>query len=175
MATRPQAKAARLLVLLLATAIASGLATTTVVSASVLPACRVADVATANRSLTDWSRSVLDTTYRLTSTYVPRDLRSTVNAGLNSGYLVRSFVIPDLKAMARAARAGGARLAVQSAYRSYGTQKATFAYWVRVSGYAAALKGSARAGHSEHQLGTTLDFKSYGRTAPWNYRDWGTT
>ena len=105
----------------------------------------------------------------------PQDLRSTANAGLNGGHQVRAFVIPDLRAMARAARAAGARLAVQSAYRSYGTQRATFAYWTRVSGYAAALRSSARAGHSEHQLGTTLDFHSYGRTAPWNYRDWGTT
>ena len=43
----------------------------------------------------------------------------------------------------------------------------------RVSGYAAALKSSARAGHSEHQLGTTVDFRSYGGSAPWYYADWG--
>ena len=54
-------------------------------------------------------------------------------------------------------------------------RRSTFAYWVRVSGYAAALRSSARAGHSEHQLGTTLDFRSYGGSAPWNYADWGTT
>jgi hypothetical protein len=44
-----------------------------------------------------------------------------------------------------------------------------------VSGYAAALKVSARPGHSEHQLGTTIDFKSYGGSAPWNYTNWATT
>jgi D-alanyl-D-alanine carboxypeptidase len=81
----------------------------------------------------------------------------------------------DLKAMATAARAAGARLAVQSAYRSYATQRSTFSYWVSQSGYAAAIKSSARAGHSEHQLGTTVDFRSYGGSAPWYYRDWGTT
>jgi D-alanyl-D-alanine carboxypeptidase len=75
--------------------------------------------------------------------------------------------------MARAARAAGARLAVQSAFRSYSTQRSTFAYWSRVSGYAAALRSSARAGHSEHQLGTTVDFRSYGGSAPWYYSDWG--
>ncbi len=78
--------------------------------------------------------------------------------------------------MAWAARAAGARFAVQSAYRSYATQKSTFAYWVRVHGYATALKESARAGHSEHQLGTTLDLKAYGGKAPWDYTyDWATT
>ena len=74
--------------------------------------------------------------------------------------------------MASAARGAGARLAVQSATRT--TRKATFDYWVRVDGYATAIKESARAGHSEHQLGTTLDFRSYGGSAPWNYTDWAT-
>jgi LAS superfamily LD-carboxypeptidase LdcB len=164
----------RLTVLLVVVALTTGIAATVVTAAS-LPSCRVADTLTKQRSYADWSRSVLDTTYRLGSSYYPGDLRSTVNAGLNSGHRVRAFVIADLKAMVRAARAAGARLAVQSAFRSYSTQKSTFAYWSRVSGYSAALKSSARAGHSEHQLGTTVDFRSYGGSAPWYYSDWGTT
>ncbi len=174
MASRPRPRIARLLVLVLAATAMTGVAAT-VVSASPVPTCRVADVTTAQRAYTAWDRTVLDTTYRLTSGYAPTDLRSTANAGLNSGFRVRAVVIADLGAMARAAKAAGARLAVQSAYRSYSTQRATFAYWTSVSGYRAALESSARPGHSEHQLGTTLDFKSYGGSAPWNYRDWGTT
>jgi D-alanyl-D-alanine carboxypeptidase len=154
--------------------VATGLAAT-VASASSLPSCHVADTLTAQRKYTDWNRTVLDLTYRLSSSYAPGDLRSTANAGLNSGHQVRALVITDLRAMASAARSAGARLAVQSAYRSYSNQRSTFAYWVRVSGYAAALKSSARAGHSEHQLGTTLDFRSYGGSAPWYYADWGTS
>ena len=77
--------------------------------------------------------------------------------------------------MTRSARAAGARLAVQSAYRSYATQVATFNRWVSLDGYARALLASARPGHSEHQLGTTIDFKSYGGIAPWSHGDWGTT
>ena len=172
MSPRPRARTARLLILLLAIALASGLATT-VVSAVTLPPCRVADVTTMYRQYVDWHRTLLDSTYRVTSAYSPGDLRSTADAGLNGGYRVRALVIGDLRAMARAARAAGARLAVQSAYRSYATQASTFAYWVRVHGYATALKESARAGHSEHQLGTTLDFRSYGGAAPWDYADWG--
>ena len=45
----------------------------------------------------------------------------------------------------------------------------------RVGLFDRAAKSSARAGHSEHQLGTTIDFRSYGGSAPWYYRDWGTT
>jgi len=160
--------------LLLAVALATGVAST-VVSASSLPSCRVADVVTASRSYNDWQRTLLDTTYKLPSSYVPPGLHSTSEAGLNTGQRVRGFMIADLRAMASAARGAGARLAVQSAYRSYATQAATFSYWVRESGYAAAIKSSARAGHSEHQLGTTIDFRSYGGSAPWYYSDWGTT
>ena len=160
--------------LLLAVVLVTGVAAT-VVSAATLPPCRVADVVTAKRSYNDWQTTLLDTTYKLTPGYVPPGLHSTSEAGLNGGQSVRGFLIADLRAMAKSARTAGARLAVQSAYRSYSTQAATFAYWVRVSGYAAAIKSSARAGHSEHQLGTTIDFRSYGGSAPWYYSDWGTT
>ena len=174
MSPRPRPTTPRLLVLLLAVMLAMGLATTAV-SAVALPPCRVADVATAHRLYSDWPRTLLDTTYRLTSAYGPGALRSTADAGLNGRHRVRALVIADLRALARAARAAGARLAVQSAFRSYSTQAATFAYWTRVHGYSTALKESARAGHSEHQLGTTIDFRSYGGSAPWNYADWGRT
>jgi D-alanyl-D-alanine carboxypeptidase len=176
MGSRPGVSTVCLLVLVLAVAVATGMAVTGVsASASALPSCRIADVTTAQQTYAAWPMTVLDTTYRLTSGYAPTDLRSTAKAGLNSGHQVRAFVIADLRAMARAARAAGARLAVESAYRSFSNQRATFSYWRRVSGYAAALRASARAGHSEHQLGTTLDFRSYGGSAPWNYRDWGAT
>ena len=155
--------------------VATGFAASAVSAAPALPSCKVADVYTTHRGYGDWARSILDPRYRLSSAYRPSDLRSTAVAGLNGGLSVRTFVVADLKAMASAARSAGARLSVQSAYRSYATQVSTFSYWVHVSGYAAAVKSSARAGHSEHQLGTTLDFKSYGGSAAWNYSDWGTS
>lgn len=164
----------RLVVLLLLVALLFGVASVAS-AATTLPPCRIADTLTKHRTLADWSRSLLDPTYRVSSTDKPTDLRSTWYAGLNGGFSVRRNVIADLKAMARAARAASARFSVQSAYRSYLTQKSTFAYWVRVQGFAVAIQESARAGHSEHQLGTALDFRSYGGRAPWNYRDWATT
>jgi len=153
----------------------ASMAATAVDAATPLPSCAVADTLTLHRAMSDWPRSLLDSRYRLASTYAPTDLRSTADAGLNGGYRVREHVIADLKAMASAARAAGARLSVQSAYRSYQTQKDTFDYWVRLHGYDYALKESARAGHSEHQLGTSLDFRSYGGPAPWDVSDWATT
>lgn len=164
----------RLVALLVVAALFGGLGAT-VSAATALPPCTVADTLTRHRTYADWPRTLLDYTFRLPSTYVPGDLRSTADAGLNGGHSVRSLVIADLRAMASAARNAGARLAVQSAYRSYSTQQATFDSWVRKLGYATALKESARAGHSEHQLGTSIDFKSYGGIAPWDLDDWGAT
>jgi D-alanyl-D-alanine carboxypeptidase len=164
----------RLVALLLMVGLLTSLAAT-VSAAAALPPCRIDDTLTQYRTLADWRRSLLDLEFRLSSTYAPADLRSTADAGLDAGQSVRKHVLADLKAMATAARAAGARLAVQSAYRSYATQKSTFEYWVNVHGWDVAIKESARAGHSEHQLGTTIDFRSYGGDAPWNYTDWATT
>ncbi|MBA4169012.1 MAG: D-alanyl-D-alanine carboxypeptidase family protein, partial [Chloroflexi bacterium] len=47
--------------------------------------------------------------------------------------------------------------------------------WVGVGGYEQALRTSARAGHSEHQLGTAIDVTSEGGQAPWEYADWAST
>ncbi len=165
----------RLLILVLSVALLTGLTATVTSAAESLPSCKVADTLTQYRKLTDWRRALLDQEFRLSSAHRPKDFRSTAAAGLNSGYRVRRVAVTDLKKMATAARRAGARFSVQSAYRSYATQKATFQHWVREHGYAVALKESARAGHSEHQLGTTVDLRSYGGRAPWDLKDWGRT
>ena len=114
---------------------------------------------------------MLDTATTLRASDVPPDLVDTAQAGIGGGHLVRRIAIEDLRAMARAARADGAALAIQSAYRSYAEQAQTFAYWVAAVGRHEALGRSARPGHSEHQLGTTIDFTSRG-APPWTGRDW---
>ena len=139
------------------------------------PACAYRDVLTEHREYHDWPATLLDTIYRLPSEYDPSDLEVTSAAGLAVGYQVRAFVIPDLKAMAEAARAAGAPIQIASAYRSFSRQAATFEHWVNLVGAEQALRSSARAGHSEHQLGTTLDITSRGGLPPWEYRDWATT
>lgn len=141
-------------------------------SSAAPPACTYADIPTVYSSYSDWAVTLLDTTRRLPSTYSPPDLVST---GLPGGGRVRSLVKPDLLAMARAASAAGAPLQIASAFRSYSTQASTFRYWVRVAGLKTALLASARPGHSEHQLGTAIDFTSRGGSAPWLYSDWAKT
>src|SRR4029450_5986853 len=84
----------------------------------------------------------------------------TSDAGITGGGRVRSLAIADLRAMRLAARAAGKPIAVTSAFRSYARQAALFQSDVDLLGYDAALLHTARPGHSEHQLGTTIDFKS---------------
>jgi len=140
-----------------------------------LPTCDVADAPAPFTGYDQWRYTLVDTHFRLPADYAPPDLVSTTEAGLNGGHELRSLVIPHLAALAAAAAAAGHPIAVQSAYRSYQTQVTTFKYWVSVDGYAYALKSSARPGHSEHQLGTTLDIRAKGGKAPWDYQDWAST
>lgn len=46
---------------------------------------------------------------------------------------------------------------IESAYRSYSSQCGTFSKWVQKSTFCDAAEQSALPGHSQHQLGTTLD------------------
>lgn len=143
-------------------------------AADTLPACRYDDVETAFTSPDDWERTLVDTIYMVGTDYAPPDLVPVTDAGISGNGDVRSFVIPDLRAMTAAAEAAGAPIAVQSAYRSYATQVYTFNYWTQTYGHSAALLGSARPGHSEHQLGVALDFRSAGAAPAW-VADWATT
>jgi D-alanyl-D-alanine carboxypeptidase len=141
-----------------------------------LPPCRHLDLRTRYRELWQWRRTLLDTRLRVWKRYVPDDLVSVSGAGIGGSGSVRALVIDDLRAMAAAARAAGKPIAVRSAYRSYAQQKAVFDSWVAAHGLDYALRYSARPGHSEHQLGTAIDFRSASSMAPgWRYVDWGRT
>ena len=106
----------------------------------------------------EWKKTLLDTKLQLSSEYQPWDLVSVRRAGIAGSGRVRAKMIRDLKALALAARKAGKPLAVRSAWRSYDYQRSLFDSYVRRYGRVKAMQFSARPGHSEHQLGTTLDF-----------------
>lgn len=86
--------------------------------------------------------------------YVPGDLTSW----RGTSHQLRPETATMLDALFDgAAAAGHSGLYVTSAFRSYETQQATFEYWVRTVGRERAELVSARAGHSEHQLGLAAD------------------
>ena len=140
-----------------------------------LPACVYGDLVLIGDPWDEHADLLLDTTYRLPDTPDPPDLVRVREAGFDSDHRVRAVLIDDLRALRGAAEAAGAMLAVQSAYRSYAYQRQVFAGWVARLGEAQALRVSARPGHSEHQLGTAIDFRTRGGPAPWDVDDWGLT
>lgn len=139
-----------------------------------LPACRYDDVLTSPRGYRHWPVTLVDTILMVPQTYVPPDLVPVSQAGIEGSGKVRLVMIDDLRAMADAARADGAGIAVQSAYRSYEQQVKTFRTWVALYGRERALRISARPGHSEHQLGLAIDFRSDSGGSPFE-GDWGLT
>jgi len=163
---------------LLLTAAAGPAAASSVVSpnGTALPACgHYVDDLTPDASYGDWQTTLLDTILRIPKSYAPPDLVPISNAGINRSGKIRSLAIDDLREMTSAASAAGAPIAATSSYRSYSNQVSLFNRYVKADGYNVAVTFSARPGHSEHQLGTAMDFKSKGGTDPWNLHDWAST
>ncbi len=63
--------------------------------------------------------------------------------------------------LARAMRQAGHAPHPSSAFRAYRVQCSTFGRWSRRGGFCEATSVSALPGHSQHQLGTTLDLFTY--------------
>jgi zinc D-Ala-D-Ala carboxypeptidase len=144
-------------------------------SAEPLPECRYDDLPTPHQAYDAWALTLLDPIHQLPPDYEPPDLAPLREAGLASDLKVRALLLDDLRELLEDAARAGHPLEVQSAYRSYAYQARTFDSWVARLGREAALKSSARPGHSEHQLGTALDFRSAGGPAPWDLPDWAKT
>ena len=98
--------------------------------------------------------------YALPDGFVPSGLQAIPADWLmpGQGGELRAITLDALAPMIEAAAADGVDLRIRSPYRSYDTQAQTFAYWVSLLGEEQALRESAEPGHSEHQLGTTMDF-----------------
>lgn len=139
------------------------------------PECRFDDLLTPHHTYDDWQITLVDPSYRLPEGYAPPDLVPVAEAGLPGRGQVRALVIEDLRALVAAARAEGFDLVSLSAYRSYSYQVQTFNSWVNKLGLERALQVSARPGHSEHQLGTAIDFGTLGGPASWDLDDWAQT
>jgi D-alanyl-D-alanine carboxypeptidase len=108
--------------------------------------------------LADWQTVVVDPGHRLSSDFAPPDLVDLGTAGFDStGDQVRRIVVPDLAALRQAAEANGTPFIVVSAFRSYAHQQRLFDNQVEQVGEERAETSTATPGHSEHQLGTTID------------------
>jgi zinc D-Ala-D-Ala carboxypeptidase len=143
--------------------------------ATAAPECRYDDVVLTGDLMRDAVTLLVDPIHRLPADAEPTDLVRVQRAGFASDHLVRAVLLDDLRALREAAVAEGHALAVQSAYRSYAYQRRVFDGWVARLGRERALRVSARPGHSEHQLGTAIDFRSADGPPAWELADWGAT
>ncbi len=104
--------------------------------------------------------------------FVPQDLVQLSGFALKTGkpdLRLRAVLMTDLLAMDGAAAADGAHLVISSAWRSYQYQERLMARALAGQSRQEAERTLAPPGHSQHQLGTAIDFGSidvsFARTA----------
>ncbi len=99
--------------------------------------------------------------YKLPSNFVPKNIVYLPDYDIptTGGGHLRLDVAKNLKNMINAMKLEGIDLKVSSSYRSYDVQIDTYNYWLKYNNwnYNKTDNVSARPGHSEHQLATTID------------------
>ena len=108
--------------------------------------------------------TIVTKTYGLSSGYAPDDLvplADYLGNDVTLGYPIylRAVMIEPLLQMIRDMQAAGLEPQILSGYRAYSEQAAAYAKWAAEFPDRVDIL-SAPPGHSEHQLGTTLDFGS---------------
>ena len=108
--------------------------------------------------------ALVNRSHPLPQGYAPTDMVSLDSYGvraLREGTMLRREAAESLALLMEAASTAGEDLIVASAYRSYDDQGAIHTEFVDFYGEEAAKTISAPPGHSEHQLGTTVDFTNH--------------
>lgn len=141
-------------------------APTTTTTLRPAPACAEGDVVIPDDPTGGWSTIIVDIERSLPTSYAPPDLQNISEAGFpfTDGLALRGLVMADLRALREAAAANGTPLSILAGFRSYAKQVDLFARRVDEMGSSEAGSRVARPGHSEHQLGTTLDVTDEGAT-----------
>ncbi len=100
---------------------------------------------------------VVDSKHGLPPEYAPTDL-APVGPGQDKdvNYRLRQQAAQSLKSLIQAAREDGVKLLIVSAYRPWAKQQELYERRLRETGL--EQQTVAKPGHSEHQLGTAVDF-----------------
>jgi D-alanyl-D-alanine carboxypeptidase len=113
----------------------------------------------------DWYRTLVDPMRAVPEQYEPPDLVPASGAGYSAEYRIRALMVEDLAGLRNALIAEGLpEVALIAAHRSVADQQRLFDARVAELGREEALEGTARAGHSEHHLGTAIDVRPIGET-----------
>lgn len=124
---------------------------------SVLPSCSGPPVTTSLDPATQWDSIVLDPVRGLPPGWAPDDVVAVPSLGTDNGAEVREFILEPLLAMHAAATAAGSPFGVSSGYRSQSRQEKVFHKATEAPTTPDEPLMVAPPGHSEHQLGTTVD------------------
>jgi LAS superfamily LD-carboxypeptidase LdcB len=148
---------------------------TTTTTIPPVPACTEADVIVPEDPAIEWGTVLIDTARALPASFGPGDLHNISAAGFpfTDGLAVRQLVVADLDALRQDAAANGTPLSILAGYRSHEQQAALYERRVEEMGDSEAGSRVARPGHSEHQLGTTIDVTTEGDTDV--DQSWGAT
>lgn len=143
--------------------------TTTMATTTTLPPpppCVEGEVVTSDDPVDGWATLLVDTERALPAGYAPPDLTNISEAGFpfTPGLALRGLVMADLRALREAAAANGTPITILAGFRSHAQQAELFTRRVDEMGSSEAGSRVARPGHSEHQLGTTLDVTDEGAT-----------
>lgn len=106
---------------------------------------------------------LVDKQHALPPHYEPVDLVSLAETGIPAGSASvrgRMVMIEQLQQLFMKAQQAGIELVVVSGYRSYQAQSDLYTSYASQYGDEEANRFSARPGHSQHQLGTALDFSN---------------
>jgi len=97
-------------------------------------------------------------THSIPASYAPSSL--VLIKGDWSDYCIKSDTEKALQRMISDAKVEGLDIQIYSGYRSHSLQSSLFSRWQRNNPNGAEYPAVAEPGHSEHQLGTTVDLKS---------------
>lgn len=106
---------------------------------------------------------LVDKTHGLPQDYAPADRVHFIDYTIpviQTAAAGRLIMINDLQRLFVDSKSAGIDLKVVSAYRSYDLQASVYASYVQQYGVDKANTFSAQPGHSQHQLGTAIDFST---------------
>lgn len=129
--------------------------------ASELPSCAGDPVISENDPLEDWATIVLDPVHGIPADFEPPDIVEVDPSDVPGEIWIRELVVEDLTALLEDADEDDAPLTLVSGYRTYEYQESLYDEELEADG-ADASETTARPGHSEHQLGTTVDLLTPG-------------
>lgn len=137
---------------------------TATATATATPAATPTPSGCERRIFTDDLFTIVTLTYGLSRDYQPSDLVDLdgylpVSVTLGYPTQVRQIIVDPLVQMINDMQANGLAPFIISGYRSYSAQAIAYQKWQTTYTDSASIV-SAPPGHSEHQLGTTVDFGS---------------